>query len=799
MRLSINWLKEYVNLDGVTPEQLADKLTVAGLEVEGIEKVAEGTNLVIGEVLTCKAHPDSDHLHVTTVNVGDEVLNIVCGAPNVAAGQKVIVSKVGAKLAGGFEIKPAKVRGVESNGMICSLSELGVDKKWQTEEQLSGIYVFENDAPVGETKVLEYLGLDDTILDVGLTPNRADCNAMWNIAREVAAVLHREVKLPECAGASNCGTPTNFKLASTTEKCPVFVGKVVNHVKVGPSPKWMQNYLHSYGVKSINNVVDISNYVMIETGQPLHYYDLSKLPHHEITVVDDVDMTMQALDGIDYEIKKGDLLITTGGVPTGIAGIMGGEESKIDENTTSIFIEAAAFNAVSIRNTSRRLGLATEAASHFIKGLEPLSQIKAVDRSVQLLTELADASEFEENVMVGTIDYEQKTVTETLTHCNTLLGTDFKMEDVLKVLSELNLNPVQDGDSFTCTIPSYRTDLNIREDIDEEIIRLLGYDGLKKTLPTMEATVGELTPVQKARRTVRNTLTGLGLSETVTYTLVSERAVDEGSLMSFGDAVELASPMSEERRYVRTAILPKMIECLAYNTAHKNENVNLFEISAVYAVGDAQERIGIAMSGNLQASKLHKMTVVSDFYSLKGVLETLLKQLGVTSNRLAYKENTEDCLNFHPYRSACVYLGKELLGVMGELHPQLIKEMGLPKGAVYAEIRLDLLMEVKLSKVKFKPIAKYPSVKRDIALVVKSDVQAASLSAVISKAGKALVKNIEVFDVYEGEHVEAGYKSVALSILYQADDHTLTDAEITAVHTSILTALEKQCGAVLRG
>lgn len=799
MRLSINWLKEYVNLDGVTPEELAEKLTRAGLEVEGIEKVAEGTNLVIGEVLTCVEHPDSDHLHVTTVNVGDEVLGIVCGAPNVAAGQKVIVSKVGAKLAGGFEIKPAKVRGVESNGMICSLSELGVDKKWQTEEQLSGIYVFENDAPVGETKVLEYLGLDDTILDIGLTPNRADCNAMWNIAREVGAVLHREVKLPACENASDIGTETNFKLASTTEKCPVFVGKVVNHVKVGPSPKWMQNYLHSYGIKSINNVVDISNYVMIETGQPLHYYDLSKLPHHEITVVDDVDMMMQALDGIDYEIKKGDLLITTGGVPTGIAGIMGGEESKIDENTTSIFIEAAAFNAVSIRNTSRRLGLATEAASHFIKGLEPLSQIKAVDRSVQLLSELAEASGFEENVMVGSIDYTAKTVTETLTHCNTLLGTDFAMEDVLKVLTELNLSPVQDGDSFTCTIPSYRTDLNIREDIDEEIIRMLGYEGLKKTLPTMEATVGELTPVQKARRTVRSTLTGLGLSEAITYTLVSGAAIDDGSLMSFGDAVELASPMSEERRYVRTALLPKLLECLSHNAAHKNENVNLFEISTVYAVGDCQERIGLVMSGNLLASKLHKIEVASDFYTLKGVLEALLKQLGITSNRLAYKENTEDTHNFHPYRSACIYLGKQLLGVMGEIHPSVIKEMGLPKGSVYAEIRLDLLMDVKLSKVKFKPIAKYPSVKRDIALVVKSDVQAQQLSAVISKAGKALVKNIDVFDVYEGEHVEKGYKSVALSIVYQADDHTLTEQEITTVHTSILNALEKSTGAVLRG
>ncbi|MCF0109955.1 MAG: phenylalanine--tRNA ligase subunit beta, partial [Erysipelotrichaceae bacterium] len=519
MRLSYKWLQEFVNLEGYTPESLADKLTTAGLEVEGIERMASGTKLCIGEVLECVDHPDSDHLHVTKTNVGDEVLQIVCGAPNCRAGLKVIVALPGCVLPGG-EIKKGMIRGQESNGMLCALYELGVDKKNLTEYQASGIEELPADAPVGETNVLEYLGLDDVILEVGLTPNRADCSAMWNMAKEVGAVIRREVKLPEVEGASKVGKPNTFKVNSTTEKCPYFLGKVVNHVEVGPSPKWMQEYLHAAGVKAINNVVDISNYVMLETGQPLHFYDLAKLPHHEITVVDDVEMKMTALDGIEYQIEKGDLLITTGGEPTGVAGIMGGEESKIDENTKAIFIEAALFNHVSIRNTSRRLNLLTEAATRFSKGLEPLSQIKAVDRSVDLLTKYAGGSDYEENVEYGHNDYKPVVIEETLTHMNSLLGMNFTMDQVVEVLTALDFKPEVNGDTVISHIPSYRTDMERNADVDEEVIRLIGFDALKSTLPTMEATVGRLSPEQVARRDIRHMMTGLGLSEIVTYTLV---------------------------------------------------------------------------------------------------------------------------------------------------------------------------------------------------------------------------------------------------------------------------------------
>ncbi len=796
MRVSYNWLKQYVDVSQVTPQELASKLTVAGLEVEAIETLATGTNLVVGHVLTCEMHPDSDHLHVTTVDVKDEVLNIVCGAPNVEAGQKVIVSKIGAVLAGGFEIKPAKVRGVDSQGMICSLSELGVDKKQQTQEQLDGIYVFEDEVEVGATNVLELLGLDDVILDIGLTPNRADCNAMWNVAKEVAALLRTTATWPTCTGASEIGTKSNFVVNSTSEKCPYFLGKVVNHIKVGPSPKWLVHALQAYGVKSINNVVDISNYVMIETGQPLHFYDLNKLAKQEITVVDNQEVTLTALDGIEYQIQTGDLLITTNGVATGIAGVMGGDESKIDESTTGIFIEAAAFDSASIRNTARRVSLHTEAAARFMKGLEPLSQKKAVDRSVQLLIELAQADGFEENVEFGSINYTPKVVSETITHLNTLLGTDFTMSQVTEVLSALEFNPQVDGDTFHCTVPSYRTDISIREDIDEEVIRMLGFDDLPTTLPLMEATVGSLTPRQNTRRKVRELLSGLGLSEVLTYTLVSDDNI-ANAVMPMGQPVSLASPMSEERKHVRTSLSGSLLECLAHNQNHKNTNFNAFEISMVYAQGLQQERFAYVLSQSLQSNRLQGLDVKTDFYTAKGALMIVLENLGFASERISFEVNTVDTNTFHPYRSAVVKLGNQVLGIIGDVHPTVVKKWGVTP-AVIAEINLDLLVDSKPSKVKFTSINRFPAVRRDIALVVDENLEAAKLLKVIKTNGKRLVTDIEVFDVYQGEHVQAGTKSVAITITYQSADHTLTEQEINEVHQQVLNKLEKETNAILR-
>jgi len=800
MRLSYNWLKEYVDLEGITPEELASRMTTAGLEVEGIEPLAQGTDLVIGEVLECWNHPDSDHLHVTKTRVGDrpeDVYQIVCGAPNCRAGLKVIVALPGAELPGG-RIGAKPVRGQESNGMLCALFELGVDRKYLSEKQLSGIEELPADAPVGEKNVLKYLGYDDTILDVSLTPNRADCSAMWNMAKEVGAILHRTVTWPDYAGRSDCGEPSSFRVATNTANCTCYLGKAVNHVKVGPSPKWMQEYLHASGMNSINNVVDISNFVMLETGQPLHYYDLAKLPAHEITVVDDIETTMTALDGNAFAIQKGDLLITTNGQPTGVAGIMGGEESMIDEKTGSIFIEAAQFNHASIRHTSIRLNLITEAAQRFTKGVDPLAMKKAMDRSIQLLQEYADASGIEATVQAGSDGYHPIAVKETLTHLNGLLGTSFSMEQVKEVLTWLDFKPEVNGEEVVSHIPSYRTDIERDADIDEEVISLIGYDVLESTLPQISATVGRLSPVQAERRVTRSALESCGLHEIVTYTLVGQTEIDH-ACMPLGNAIPLSMPMSEARKYIRTSLMNSVLQCVQYNEAHSNDRNHFFEISKVYAAGGMEEeRLAVVLDGSLQEDKLRRISVPGDFYAMKGILLTWLQKLGYGEGRVRIRPNTTDTEHFHPYRSAEIVFGNTLLGVFGEVHPDFAASFDL-KRVVYAELRLDPVFSAKASAVRFVELDRYPSVSRDIALVVSSEVSAQDLLDAVRKAGRKLVRSCEVFDVYEGEHIARGLKSIALHITYQAGDHTLKDEEITAVHQTILDQLKEKLHAELRG
>lgn len=796
MNISRKWLSQYMDLSDISTEKLADALTTAGLEVEGVDYVSQGTNLVIGEVLTCEDHPDSDHLHVCTVNVGDEVLNIVCGAPNVRAGIKVVVAKAGAVLP---EITIAKgsIRGVESNGMICSLVELGVDPKHLSEESQNGIEILPDDAPVGNDDPRGYLGLDDAILDVGLTPNRNDCMAAWAMAKETGAVLNKEVKLPECNGVSNTGKSTDLHVSSETEKCPLFLGKIINHVTIKESPKWMKDLLMAAGVKSINNVVDISNLVMLETGQPLHFYDLSKMSKKEIVVKDGLDTTYTALDGEEYKIDPEDIMITVDGKPVGIAGVMGGDDSKIDDDTTGIIIEAAVFNHVSIRNTARKLNLQTDASIRYQKGLEPMATYKAMDRAVALLLEYADASELEETVQYGTNNYTPVNFDVKLENINTLLGTDFEMDEVVNVLASLDLQPVVNEDSIHVTIPSYRTDLLIEQDITEEVIRMIGYDRLPSTLPTMPATVGALDARQSVRRKLRTLLTDSGLNEAESYTLVSQKMIDH-AIMPLKDAVALASPMSEDRKYVRTSILPSLLECVSYNQARSIKDLALFEISQVYSKGYHEERLAITISGDLQKNRWQKLNIPANFYVMKGFVENILKVFGFEGTRVMLKENTVDTEHFHPYRSACVYVGKDLFAVFGEIHPRYAKECGV-SACVMMEANLEVILNNKASKVKFTPVSKYQMVNRDYAFVVEESVKAASIISAVRKCGKNVIKDVEIFDVYTGEHVETGKKSIALSVTLQSDEATLTDTQINEIHEKILATLKSEVNAELRG
>lgn len=801
MKISKKWLERYMDLGQRSMDEIATTVTNAGFEVEDIVPLSQGTNLVIGEVLTCKDHPDSDHLHITTVNTGDQVRPIVCGAPNVAARQKVIVALPGAKLPGG-EIKSGKIRGEVSDGMICSLAELGVDKHTLSEAQLSGIEVLDQDAPVGHTDPLGYLGYDDTVLDIGLTPNRADCQAAWNMASETAAILNIPCQLPEVAGAADIASdvPTQLKIVSETEKCPHFYGKVVNSVTIKPSPKWMQELLRASGMNSINNVVDISNIVMLETGQPMHFYDKNALPHQEITVKDNLDTDYTTLDGETYHLQSGDVVITSNGQPIGIGGVMGGNDSKVEDNTQGIIIECASFDHVSIRNTARRLNLNTESSIRYQKGIEPLAAKKAIDRAVDLLIQYADAKDFEQTVEFGCDHYEEKTITCTVEQINHRLGTDFAKEEIVDVFARLNLEPTVEGTTITVKVPSTRLDLEGMADLSEEVIRMIGYDRLPSTLPVMEMTEGKLNPQQRQRRFIQTFLCENGLQDAITYTLVSS-AKKENAIFSTGDALELPTPLSEERRYLRTSILPSLLESAAYNHSRGNKGVNMFEISELTSTQGVIEHLAIVLTGAMNETRWLKTSTPADFYTLKGLVETILERSGISENRLFFKPNQKDTTHFHPGRSAEVYIGKDLIGLMGEIHPLYANEVGL-KHAVMAELDLDQILETKKSKIRFTPVSKYPAVYRDLAFVVEKDLPASKIVEVIKRSGKlgkeSIVKNVDVFDVYQGEHVGEHEKSIALTMTFQSDVQTLDDKTITTIFNSIIDAIVNQCKATLR-
>lgn len=799
MKLSINWLKEFVDIADLSVEEIIDKATNAGFEIEDVEYRGNASGLIVGKVIECADHPDSDHLHITKVDIGEKVLDIVCGAPNCRRGLKVIVAKVGAVLPE-LVIKAGKIRGAVSDGMLCSLLELGVKKELLADDSpsLNGIEELDDSFVIGDTDILERLGYKDVILDVSIYANRPDCLSMFAMAKEMAAILDRECRLPEFAGYSDFGQPTTFQLTSQSENCPHFLAKVVNKVVIKPSPKWMRDHLLANGVKSINNVIDISNYVMLETGQPMHFYDLRTNPKREIEVIDDYEGEYEALDGIIYPIEKGDLMITSDQKPIGIAGIMGGENTKILDDTSGIIIECALFDHARIRRTANRLGLQTEAAMRFAKGLDPLAQKKAMDRSCQLLQLLADADGFEATVEYGSDNYTPYEVRESAGHLSALIGKEFTTDDLYRVLKRLDFEPRIEGDEVVAKIPSYRSmDIKLREDIDEEVVRLTGFADLEATLPIMPSTIGQLSPIQKMRRAIRSFLMYSGLNETCTYTLVRDEYV-KASPLCIGEPITLLSPLSDVRRCIRTSLIDSMMETLAYNEAHYNENVNLFELSSLYAKDNVhKEHLAILLSGSLQESKVIGNVLPSDFYTLKGLVMALLDRLGFEKGRISIKANDLDSEHFNPYQSCLLLMDNQILGILGKIHPRYAQSFKTSEAA-YCELDLSILCEAKAKKIKAPEVNRYPTISRDISVVVKEEVEAFDLLRTIKKAGGRLVKDANVFDIYRGHGIEEGYKSVTVNIIYESSEKTLKIEDIMPLHDKILDELNKNYQANLR-
>ncbi|KKB34814.1 phenylalanine--tRNA ligase subunit beta [Bacillus thermotolerans] len=803
MFVSYKWLSEYVNLGGMPAKELAEKITRSGIEVEGIEVLGEGVKgVVIGHVLEKEKHPNADKLNVCQVDIGEEEpVQIICGAPNVDKDQKVAVAKVGAVLPGNFKIKKAKLRGEASNGMICSLQELGIESKLVAKEYAEGIFVFPNDVTPGED-ALAQLNLDDEVLELGLTPNRSDALSMLGVAYEVAAILDTDVKLPniEFEEAGERAEDWIKVSIEAKEDNPIYIARVVKNVKIGPSPLWMQTRLMAEGIRPHNNVVDITNYVLLEYGQPLHAFDYDRLGTKEIVVRRAQDgETFVTLDDTERTLSSEHLLITNGKEGVALAGVMGGANSEVVEDTTNVLIESAYFDGQRVRQASKDHGLRSEASARFEKGVDPNRLQAAADRAAELMAKYAGGEVLAGSVIAGDIDLEPKVVTLTLEKLNRVLGMELQKEEVEDIFRRLQFGVKTDNDQFIVTVPTRRGDITIPEDLVEEVARLYGYDNLPTTVPEGATYPGGLTDYQKKRRAVRRFLEGAGLNQAITYTLTSEKKAKEYALET-RELIKLAMPMSEERAYLRLSILPQLLEAISYNNARQIDSLGLYEVGSVFLkeAGEQlpreEEHLAGALTGVWEENQWQGEKKAVDFFVAKGILEGLFAKLGL-AERISFERAQAD--GMHPGRTAAVVLDGERIGLVGQVHPQKAKELDVKETYVF-EVKLGPVFAAKTEGVTYEPIPRFPSITRDIALVVNADVQAGALQQIIREAGGSLLKEVHVFDVYEGEHVEAGKKSIAFSLKYFDPNKTLTDEEVVKVHDHVLEALRDQAGAELR-
>lgn len=743
-------------------------------------------------------HPDSLHLHVCKVEVEPgKILQIVCGAKNVAENQKVIVALEGCVLANDFVIKKSVIRGVESNGMICSLGELGIEQRFLSEEQKNGIEVLPSDAPLGEN-ALEYLGLKDTILDIGLTPNRADCLAMTSFAYEVAAVLNRKVTLPSITykGIKDSG----IEVEIDTDLCACFGAKLVKGVKTKESPQWLKNYLMASGVKPINNVVDVSNFVMLETGQPIHMYDYDKLVSKKFVIKTGFETECTLLDGLTYTVVKEDLIVSENNQIACIAGVMGAESTKIDEHSKNIVIEAATFDGPTLRATARRLNLLTDASSRFIKNaLNSAATAEILERCANLLEELCEATEVYESVLVSKRDFEEREISLLTSRVNKLLGTTILDSDIENVFTRLDFSYEYDGNGqFIVSVPTYRNDITMEADLIEEVARIYGYDNIPATLPKMRDDVAGYNEIQLKRNMILQSLVDLGLHEARTYSLTSPSFIKDFNWVHKEETISLLSPLGEERSILRNSLIPSLLQAINYNAAHSNKDIGLFEISNTYSANNTEiSLLAIAATGVYHQNKWQQYTKKFDFYVMKGFVEVIMERLGIDQNRYQLKNITTPQTELHLGRSCYIMMGKEVIGVIGEIHPAMEKKYDVETTYI-CELNLSALLNIRTSKVVYQSLPAYPSVLRDIAVVVERSLKANALVTTIRKAGGKIVKNVEVFDVYEGEHIEKGKKSIALAITFQDETRTLQEKDINPLIEKICDALKQQHNAVLR-
>ena len=797
MKISLKWLKNYVDIEGITPEEIAHKLTFAGIEVEDVTNLATGTNLVIGEILNIENHPESDHLHILKVDEGKfGIHQIVCGAPNVKKGLKVIVAREGAVLPK-ITIVKSKIRGVDSDGMCCSLLELGVDAKYLKDTQINGIEELPSDAEVGNEKVLEYLGLDDTILDLKLLANRSDCLALLNVAKEVGALFERKVTLPKVKDFDV--KKSDFKIKSHTDLCKQISVREVHNLKVTSSPKWMQERLIASGIRPISNIVDIGNYIMLLTGQPLHMYDLDKLASKSLDVYDNFNGDFVALDEKTYSLIEGDIVICNENKVMCLGGVMGSLACAVSENTKNVVIEAANFDAKTIRHTSTRLNLISESSQRFVKGINKDQADFVLDLTVELLKEICDAQEVYEIKSFDELDHKLTEIDCSCKYINRRLGSSFDHDLIIKTLKKVDIKIINfDGDNFKAIIPAHRIDIKIGADLSEEVIRLLGFENIESQLPELKTTVGALKTVQLRKRQIRDLLIAHGFYETINYTLVNDKLNKYFAPFNNYPSFELLHPMTDDHKMVRRVILPSLLESLVYNLSRQARDVKLFELSDVYTQNNVESHLAVIMCG--EDNYQHLMHKIPYSYAhIKGVFDAIMSLLGISNSRMQIRRISDDIKELHPGRSIEVIVNKKRVAILGEAHPNLIKELDLGKNnVVMMEINLDEFLNMRVSEIKAVPPSRFQVVERDLALIMKKEVPASEVSKVIMQSGHGLIRQVDIFDVYEGEHIAKEYKSLAIKIIYEYVTKSFTSAEIIELESNVINALATKLDVKLR-
>ncbi|GAB4075025.1 phenylalanine--tRNA ligase subunit beta [Barrientosiimonas marina] len=807
MLVSLNWLNQYVDIASINPEELAERITKTGIEVEGINYVADKlTGVVVGLIESCEQHPHADKLSLCQVAVGDEQLQIVCGAPNVREGQKAAVAKPGAVLPQDVHIKQTELRGIQSNGMICSLQELGIDDKYVPKDATEGIFVFPDDVTVGDN-VEPLLNLDDAVLEFDLTPNRADALSMLGVAYETAAILDQDVSWPrEDANQSSEQAEDMVSVqVEAPDLNPYYGAFIAKDIVIKPSPLWMRNALIAAGIRPINNVVDITNYVLLEYGQPLHAFDYDRFGSTEVVTRRAREQeTMTTLDGEKWSLSSENLVITNGTEPVALAGVMGGADTEITEDTTTILLEAAYFHPSAVRTTVKDTGLSSDSSTRYEKGVDPNRVEQAGRRACHLLEQYAGATILSGPVSFDELNRQETIVSLATDEVNKRLGTVIAADEIGAILRRLQFPFEQEQDTFVVHVPTRRGDIAIFEDMLEEIARIYGYDHLPYTLPQGTAQAGGLTASQQLKREVKNYLQGAGLMETITYALTDETMVDK--LLSpdlaeqYRSPVQVAMPMSEDHRYLRLSILPELLRTLTYNLARKQTDLHYFELGHVFSSDEEtltqQPNELLRLSGALTGLWLNhpwqqeKKPV--DFYVIKGIIEGLFDYLEMP---IAFKQT--ELPHMHPGRCATIVCNDRVIGFAGQVHPAFAKTMDLNDTYVF-DLAMDDVVNSFENTTSYHSIPKYPSIARDIAFIVDESVHAGDIKALIEETGAPLVKNVQLFDVYKGEHLPSGKKSIAYNLVYQDPEKTLQDDEIEESYQAIINRVNNVFDAYVR-